>query len=240
MCVMYNSFMRKDPYQYHYSAFQKYLVNKKLGFREYVTLILSIFPEFAEGMLRYLPGTLGMLLRRAYYKIRLAKMGKNVLIGTGVHFIGPKNINIGNFTWIDSDVKLEAILGKISIGSRVHIASYVVIGARAAVTIEDFSAVASGAKIYANSEVPLPGLHMSGPMVPENFKGFKSRPIHLGKDSLVGTNSVLLPGANLGEGSIVGALSFLNKSIPAWEIWSGNPAKKVGTRPDMDFYFNET
>ena len=49
---------------------------------------------------------------------------------------------------------------------------------------------------------------------------------------------MLLPGANLGEGSIVGALSLLNKTVPDWEIWTGAPAKKVADRPNQKFLFN--
>ena len=229
----------ENIYLRHYSAFQKYLIGERPNFRELLTLLNSLFFDVCEGFLRYFPGTVGMLLRRGYYKLRLKSLGTNVLIDTGVFLIGPKNISIGNYTWIDTNVRLESVLGKITIGSRVHIAPNVIVGAREPVVIGDFAAIAAGAKIYANSAVPLPGLHMSGPMVPEKHKGFKSKQIVLGKDSLVGANAVLLPGANLGEGSIVGALSLLSKTIPDWEIWSGCPAQKIGERPDKDFLFDQ-
>ena len=74
---------------------------------------------------------------------------------------------------------------------------------------------------------------MSGPMIPEKDKSFRSKPITIGKDAVVGTNSVLLPGANLQEGSILGALSLLNRTIPSWEIWIGNPAIKIGMREEV-------
>jgi acetyltransferase-like isoleucine patch superfamily enzyme len=228
---------KKNIYTRQFSAFQKYLIGERPNFLELLTLLSSLFFETCEGFLRYFPGTAGMLLRRGYYKLRLNSLGTNVLIDTGVFLIGPKNISIGNYTWIDTNVRLESMLGKITIGSRVHIAPNVIIGARESVVIGDFAGIAAGAKVYASSVVPLPGLHMSGPMVPEEHKGFKSKQITLGKDSLVGANAVLLPGANLGEGSIVGALSLLSKTIPDWEIWSGCPAQKVGDRPDTAFSF---
>ena len=71
---------------------------------------------------------------------------------------------------------------------------------------------------------------MSGPMVPESIKAFKSKPITVGRDSFIGANSVLIPGAILETGAVLGALSFLNKPIPPWEIWFGAPAKKISNR----------
>ena len=226
------------PYQQNYIAFQKYIQGQNLGLKDYLFLGKDFFSSSIEGMIRYIPGPLGMLIRRAYYKVALAHLGANVLIDVGVFLIGSKNISINDYTWIDTNVRLEAMLGRIEIGSRVHVAANVVIGARESVIIGDFVAIAAGAKIYANSEVPLPGLHMSGPMIPEQHKSFRSRKIELGKDSVVGANAVLLPGASLGEGSIIGALSLLNKTVPDWEIWVGCPAKKVAQRPNQPFSFN--
>ena len=67
-------------------------------------------------------------------------------------------------------------------------------------------------------------------MIPESMKAFSSREILIGKDALVGCNSVLLPGASLQEGAILGAQSLLKEVIPAWEIWGGVPARKIGER----------
>lgn len=227
-----------NPYKQNYIAFQKYIQGQGLNFKDFISLGKDFFSSSVEGLIRYIPGPFGMLIRRAYYKMRLAHLGSNVLIDVGVFLIGGKNISIKDFTWIDTNVRLEAMLGRIEIGSRVHVAANVIIGARESVIVGDFAAIAAGAKIYANSEVPMPGLHMSGPMVPEQHKSFHSARINLGKDSVVGANSVLLPGANLGEGSILGALSFLNKDVPAWEIWAGAPAKKISERPNQEFTFN--
>jgi galactoside O-acetyltransferase len=227
-----------NPYQRQYIAFQKYLIGQRFGLKDYIFFLGDFCSSMVEGFIRYIPGPFGMLMRRFYYKIALDYLGKNVLIDVGVFLYGTKNISIKDYTWIDTNVRLEANLGRIEIGSRVHVAANVIIGAREPVIIGDFAAIAAGAKIYANSEVPLPGLHMSGPMIPEEHKSFKSKSITLGKDSVVGANAVLLPGANLGEGSIVGALSLLNKSVPDWEIWTGAPAKKAADRPNQGFMFN--
>ena len=217
-------------YKYTYSAFQKYLVGSRFNFRELVHLSIESVLAVIEAFLRNIPTPFGLLLRRFYYKFRLKSLGKSSIIDVGVYFIGPKNISIGSFTWIDTGAKLEATLGEIQIGSRCHVGSYAVLGSREPIIVSDFVGIASGVHIYSNSETPKAGLHMSGPMVPESMKGFHSKAIHIGKDAVLGTNSVLLPGACLGEGAILGALSLLNKPIPEWEIWLGIPAKKIKNR----------
>jgi dTDP-4-amino-4,6-dideoxy-D-glucose acyltransferase len=226
-------------YKHQFNAFQKYLVGESFSIRELINLAFDLPFAFIEGLIRNIPGPIGILVRRAYFKRRLASLGKNTIIDVGVYFFGPKNISIGSFTWIDSGVRLEALLGEIKIGSRVHLAPYTIIGARSAVIIEDYAGISAGVKIYSGSESPVQGKHMSGPMVPEYQKAFTSKPIRIGRDSFVGANSVLIPGANLETGAVLGALSFLNKSIPSWEIWIGSPAKKISSREPFELTKNE-
>ena len=39
-----------------------------------------------------------------------------------------------------------------------------------------------------------------------------------------------MPNLSIGEGSVVGALSFVNKSLKPWGIYFGTPAKRIGER----------
>ena len=41
----------------------------------------------------------------------------------------------------------------------------------------------------------------------------------------IGTNSTVVGGVTIGKNALVGAGSVVTKSIPAGEIWAGNPAK---------------
>lgn len=47
----------------------------------------------------------------------------------------------------------------------------------------------------------------------------------------IGQSSLIMPGARIGKGSIIGAYSVVLKdtSIPPYEIWAGVPARKVAT-----------
>ena len=55
--------------------------------------------------------------------------------------------------------------------------------------------------------------------------------IRLERDVWIGAGVIILKSVTIGEGAIVGAGSVVTKNIPAWEIWAGNPAKKIGLRP---------
>lgn len=49
----------------------------------------------------------------------------------------------------------------------------------------------------------------------------------LKKGSSIGAGSTLLCGITIGENSMIGAGSVVTKSVPAGELWVGNPAKFV-------------
>lgn len=45
------------------------------------------------------------------------------------------------------------------------------------------------------------------------------------KGASIGAGSTILPGLTIGENAMIGAGSVVTKSVPAEEIWVGNPAK---------------
>ena len=56
----------------------------------------------------------------------------------------------------------------------------------------------------------------------------KIRGISIGDYSFIGTNSVIMPGTQIGKGVIVGAGSVVRGKIPDFSIVIGNPAKIIG------------
>lgn len=52
----------------------------------------------------------------------------------------------------------------------------------------------------------------------------------IGNDVWIGSNSVILAGVTIGNGAIIAAGSVVAKDIPPYEIWGGNPAKKIKDR----------
>ena len=137
-------------------------------------------------------------------------------------------ITIGPHSRIDSFVKLEG--GKrLEIGKHVHIASFAHIGIGGGETIlEDYSAVASGGKIISGSNSP-EGISMSAAAPPE-MQVVKTNKTVLSRYSIVFTNATVMPGVTIGEGAVLAAGAVATKDVPAWEIWAGVPARKIGER----------
>ncbi|MGC3973859.1 MAG: DapH/DapD/GlmU-related protein [Nitrospira sp.] len=49
-------------------------------------------------------------------------------------------------------------------------------------------------------------------------------------DAWIGFGAVIMAGVQIGRGAIIGAGSVVTKSVPAYEIHAGVPAKKIGER----------
>ena len=181
-----------------------------------------------------MPGPLGYKLRQIYFSRVLKELGFNSLIDVGVQVTGPQNVSIGDYTWIDSYVRLESVMGDISIGNRVHVGSGAVLSGFGGLEIGDYVGIGSGAKIYSQSETPVLGKRLGGPMIPEEEKGFKCEPIVIQKEVMVGAGAVILPGVTLGEGAVVGANSLVTKNVPHYTIVMGVPARIAGKRDKVD------
>lgn len=54
-----------------------------------------------------------------------------------------------------------------------------------------------------------------------------SKPIIIGDDVWIGTGSIILPGVNIGNGSVISAGSVVTKSVPEMCLVGGNPAKVI-------------
>jgi len=48
----------------------------------------------------------------------------------------------------------------------------------------------------------------------------------IGDESLIGANVTLMPGYNIGKGSVIGACSQVRNNVGDFEVWFGNPAKQ--------------
>lgn len=89
--------------------------------------------------------------------------------------------------------------------------------------IDDHAHIAGGTRLLCHQR------DLSNYCVGDDYAklGYKLKPIHLCKGSLVGMESLVMPGVTIGEGAIVGAGSLVTKDIPAWTIAIGRPAKVV-------------
>ncbi len=69
-----------------------------------------------------------------------------------------------------------------------------------------------------------------------------NKDVHIGDNVWLGAGAVIVPGVNIGENSVIGALSVVTKDIPANVVAAGNPCRvlrEIGEHDREYFYKNE-
>lgn len=66
-------------------------------------------------------------------------------------------------------------------------------------------------------------------MQPEKRRGMYPKPVRIGKNVWIGSNSTILPGVTIGDNAVIGAGSVVTKDIPENAVAVGNPAKIIKT-----------
>lgn len=160
-------------------------------------------------------------------ELGLKHCGKNVLLSRKASIYGAGRISIGNNTRIDDFCVLS---GNITIGSNVHIAAFCgLFAGNAGIVLNDFSGLSSCCVIYAESD-DYSGEAFSNPTFPMEFRKISGGTVILGKHSVLGTGSAVLPGVTVGEGASVGSMSLVTKSLEPWGIYVGVPCKRLKDR----------
>ncbi|MGK7895471.1 MAG: acyltransferase [Xenococcus sp. (in: cyanobacteria)] len=157
-------------------------------------------------------------------------LGQNVQIAKNCTIIGLENIEIGDNVRIDGYCSIIAPgQGWLRIGSFIHIGGYCLLSAGDGIRMDDFSGLSQGVKIYSRTD-DYTGKYLTNPTVPEKYTGITCGTVTLERHVIIGSGSVILPKVTIGEGSSVGALSLVTKSLESWGVFFGSPAKRVKKR----------
>ena len=154
-------------------------------------------------------------------------IGEDVKISRKSSIYSPETIDIGSHVRIDDFCVLS---GVIRVGNYVHIAAACLLfGGNDGIVMEDFTAISSRSALYAESD-DYSGCALSNPKVPQEYRKIHGGGIVMKKHSIIGTGCTVLPGVVLGEGSSIGAMSLINKSLDAWGIYVGIPCYYIKDR----------
>lgn len=96
----------------------------------------------------------------------------------------------------------------LKLGKKTDIGAFCYINAKNGVVIEDSVQIGSHCSIYSLSTI-------------DNKKG----KVVLKKNCKIGAHSLIMPGVTVGKNSIIGAFSFVNRSVPSNVIAFGKPVK---------------
>ena len=94
--------------------------------------------------------------------------------------------------------------------AKKDIGAFTYINAKNGVIVEDYVQIGSHCSIYSVSTI-------------DN----KGGEVILKKNCRIGSHSVIMPGVTVGENSIIGAFSFVNRDIPNNTVAVGMPVKVV-------------
>ncbi len=147
------------------------------------------------------------IIRNTAYKILLKKKGQRTLIDYQVYIRYPHKISVGSDTELNRGCSFFP--GLLADDSEIIIGNNVLISPNVCFY--------STGHDYTSTERPDIG-----------------RPIVVHDDCWIGANSIILPGVEIGKGSVIGAGSLVTKSIPPNSVAFGNPATIRKTKQNQD------
>lgn len=159
----------------------------------------------------------------------LRSCGRNVLISERASIHGAARIDIGDNVRIDDFCILSAGTGGIFLGCYIHVGCYSSLIGKETITIRDFATISSRVSIYSSTD-DFSGEHLISPMAAPEHTRVTSLPIEIGKYSVLGAGSVLLPGAQVAEGCALGSMAFLKRPTEPYSIYVGCPARFLRSR----------
>lgn len=154
-------------------------------------------------------------------------LGENVFIDKRTPIDFPHKISLGNNIKIGSFCILS---GDIVLKDNVRIASYVFLsGSSVGIEVGNYVCIASGTKVLTGSD-DYSGEFHSCPWLDDSLTRPEYKKICIHDHAIIGTNSVLLPGAEIAEGVAVGALSLIKTKTQPYKIYAGVPAAVIKDR----------
>lgn len=137
-------------------------------------------------------------------------------------------IVVGENSMIDSFVKIKPVggTGDVVIGEDVHINSGCVLYSGNGI------AIGAGVLVAANCVFAPVNHQFESRNIPIREQAFTlgKGGIVIEEDVWIGAGCVLLDGARLRRGCVIGAMSLVRGEIPMYGVYAGNPLQRMGER----------
>ncbi|MBI4478265.1 MAG: acyltransferase [Acidobacteria bacterium] len=204
--------------------------------------------ELIVSLSQWVPGALGLALRKVLYPRLLGACGRNVVFGQNVVVRHPHKVRIGRDVAIDDNVLLDAKGDGnegITIGSGVFIGRNTILSCKnGTIRIADGANIGFNCEIFSASRVTIGsnvliaaytyligGDHdASDPGQAVLAQQRRSQGVTIGDGAWLGAGAKILDGVEVGAGSIVGAGAVVRESIPAGAVAAGVPARVIRMR----------
>ena len=131
--------------------------------------------------------------------------------------------NLGREVWIEAPFHCAYGIN-LDLGDHVYLNSGCVLLDTAPIRIGARSMLGPGVQIYC------PNHHKDRALRAAGLE--RARPVTLGEDVWIGGGAIILPGVEIGDGSIVGAGAVVTRDVPEGGQVAGNPARTItNSRP---------
>lgn len=143
---------------------------------------------------------------------------------------GIDKVSIGSNTTILNGARLAVYGDKKFINPTIEIGDNCYFGFGISILAHSSSTIRIGNDVLFASNVLITNEnHGIDPeeKVPYMHQDLSAKPIEIGDGCWIGEKVCILPGVSIGKKSIIGAGSVVTKSIPAYSIAVGNPAKII-------------
>jgi acetyltransferase-like isoleucine patch superfamily enzyme len=192
---------------------------------------------------QWVPGALGLLLRKYLFPLVLGSCGRNVVFGRDVTLRHPHKIHVGDNVVIDDhcllDAKGDANLG-IRIGSGVFVGRNTILSCKNGdITLADGVNIGFNCEVFSAGQVTI-GAHtllaayayliggdhdFSDATVAVNAQPRRADGITVGEGVWIGAGAKVLDGVTIGDRAIVGAGAVVLSAVPAGARAVGVPAR---------------
>jgi acetyltransferase-like isoleucine patch superfamily enzyme len=219
-----------------------------VGSRSLARLVLY---ELVVTLTSWIPGALGLVLRRVAYPWILGAAGRNVTFGQGVVLRHPHKIRLGDDVVLDDLVLLDAKGSSnrgITVGKGGFIGRGTILSCKDGdIVLGDGVNIGFNSEIFSGSSVTVGrhGLFAAYTYLVGGGHAFErsdapviaqertSSGIVVGENVWLGTGAKVLDGVTLGDDVVVGANAVVADDIPSGCVAVGVPARVVRRRNEV-------
>tara|TARA_R110002050_G_scaffold300444_1_gene469820 strand:+ start:3808 stop:4515 length:708 start_codon:yes stop_codon:yes gene_type:complete len=217
---------------------EKHTLSYPFSLREFLSIMISKGFAVFRGILfvkPYLKSSKGIIFAESGAKIQF---GHKVKVGSGLNLMKSSLINalsykgveigdnftLGKYSIIECTGVLRNVGSSLKIGNNVGINHYCFIGVRG--DIEIGNNVIFGPRVNVFSE----NHNFDSIEIPIKNQGVTKGKTIIGNDVWIGANVSIMSGVSIGDGCVIAAGAVVTKSIPAYSIIGGVPAKIIKSR----------
>lgn len=137
---------------------------------------------------------------------------------------GDGSIEVGPRSSIDRGVIIRSMGGHVKIGADCSVNAYSFLSGMGGLDIGDHVMIASHVSMYASNHV------FKDRDIPMGMQGLTAKGIRIESDVWIGSGCRILDGVTVGRGAVIAAGAVVTKSVEAYSVVGGVPARIIAKR----------